>query len=118
MFIFLYYGLRILYSNEIVIVLKISNVFYSICKDGTAPKNMMRRENDHPYIVEYGSSKKDISRFHIEIEKHLIPVYSHLRSFVELYDLTLNFWFVFSFRKNLIGYKCLISFSKCTKFSI
>lgn len=57
-----------------------SNIYYSsidisfIRKIGTAPNQMMRRENDHPYIVAYGSSRENISRFYIEVEKHLIPV--------------------------------------------
>lgn len=34
----------------------------------------MVRENNHPYIVAYGSSKRDISKFYIEVEKHVMAV--------------------------------------------
>lgn len=49
-------------------------VFFSLRKIGTAPTHMMRRENNHPYIVAYGPTRETITCFYIEVEKHLIPV--------------------------------------------
>lgn len=43
---------------------------------GTPPDAMLRKENDHPYIIAYGLSKDDILTFYVEIEKHLFPVSS------------------------------------------
>lgn len=41
---------------------------------GTSPDAMMVRGNNIPYIIAYGSSKKEISRFYIEVEKHVMMV--------------------------------------------
>lgn len=41
---------------------------------GTAPEAMIRKANDHPYIIAYGLSMNEILTFYVEIEKHLFPV--------------------------------------------
>lgn len=41
---------------------------------GTAPDEMLRKENDHPYVIAYGLSMDNILTFYVEIEKHLFPV--------------------------------------------
>lgn len=41
---------------------------------GTPPEAMLRKENDHPYIIAYGLSMDEILTFYVEIEKHLFPV--------------------------------------------
>lgn len=45
---------------------------------GTPPENMTESQNQHPYIVAYGLSKKEIILFYIAVERHLIPVSIHL----------------------------------------
>lgn len=39
-----------------------------------APSAMVKKENDHPYIIALGTSKSEIIKYYIEIEKHVIPV--------------------------------------------
>lgn len=41
---------------------------------GTAPAAMLRKSNDHPYIIAYGLSMEEILTYYVEIEKHLFPV--------------------------------------------
>lgn len=41
---------------------------------GTAPEAMLRKANNHPYIIAYGLSMEEILTFYVEIEKHLFPV--------------------------------------------
>ncbi|XP_055308751.1 uncharacterized protein LOC129572737, partial [Sitodiplosis mosellana] len=40
---------------------------------GTAPAAMLRKDNDHPYIIAYGLSMEEILTYYVEIEKHLFP---------------------------------------------
>lgn len=56
-----------------VINLNFSNVFEHL-QIGTPPDKMIESDNQHPYIVAYGISKKEIISFYIEAERHLIPV--------------------------------------------
>lgn len=46
---------------------------------GTSPNGMLRKANDHPYIIAYGLSINEILTFYVEIEKHLFPVGSNQR---------------------------------------
>ncbi|XP_031617244.1 uncharacterized protein LOC116337077 [Contarinia nasturtii] len=41
---------------------------------GTPPENMIENDNNHPYIVACGTSKKDIVSYYIETERHLFPL--------------------------------------------
>lgn len=52
---------------------------------GTTPDGMMVRGNNHPYIVAYGTSKKDISKFYIEVEKHLMAVIIMINRIIQTY---------------------------------
>lgn len=52
---------------------------------GTAPDEMLRKENDHPYIIAYGLSVDNILTFYVEIEKHLFPVSLNLLPIIENY---------------------------------
>lgn len=39
---------------------------------------MIVQENKHPYIIAYGSSKRDISKFYIEVEINLMMVIANM----------------------------------------
>lgn len=43
---------------------------------------MLRKGNDHPYIIAVGASMREISIYYIEVEKHLIPVSDNTRSVI------------------------------------
>lgn len=47
---------------------------------GTSLDAMLRKVNDHPYIVAYGLSINEILTFYVEIEKHLFPVSSNQKN--------------------------------------
>lgn len=47
---------------------------YFNLQPGTSPDAMVMRGNNYPYIIAYGSSKREISRFYIEVEKHVMMV--------------------------------------------
>lgn len=35
---------------------------------------MKIKNNDHPYIIAYGTSKTEVYKYFVEVEKELIPV--------------------------------------------
>lgn len=85
---------------------------------------MMVAENNHPYIIAYGSSKRDISKFYIEIEKNLMMVSIHISNKLDTECKKMNaneliYYSIILFRcpMDSVSWKRLTCFSKSIRFS-
>lgn len=88
---------------------------YKLFQIGTTPEEMTEKENQHPYIVAYGYSKKEIVSFYIEAERHLIPVrFEFDMKLSPLFKICNYFYHCFSFHLTirLNGFSMFIS--SCT----